>query len=538
MNDRRRLKSPRAIIRPALSGSRAAVIGTLLVLADGALAHNTHTIPFVTPASNTVQQTFVRIINREERGGTIEIRAIDDSGTRHGPVTLTLGPKATVHLNSGDLEAGNPGKGLPLGVGDGEGNWRLELDTALDIEPLGYIRTVTGFVTPLHDVVEDGIGAQHHVVFFNPARNTSQRSLLRIVNLSNTRTEVEIAGRDDKGAVPEESVRFTLEGDAARILSAADLENGAEGLVGKFGRGSGKWQLFVTASARVLVMNLMESATGNLSNLSRTTARPEPGRFRFIRTGADRGTITVTGGPITVTGGSEDSFCKVNLQFSSTTTGTIVPVAVAKVHAEDFAPANRAEFEKLFENVRSSYSFSGGRFTISSYGGTYEYRKLWPNAAGLLLSHDDRRGYAYDEKCTVIATFESAQAGNFAAWCNECTLSGCEDEYHPPQRWEITGWLSGLAPADNDAFNDDFCGKRLTITDVDDSTDPEPDYYIEFIDTGVLRTSRTLLATRRTPNRTTTSNSSIPGCSGRAARCWRARSVRARQQPGGSRFGD
>ena len=486
MNERTCTTFERRNIRSGISGTRALVAAFLLVCAQGAPAHSTHTIPFMTPASNEVQQGFVRIINRSDRAGTVEIHATDDSGDRRGPVTLSMGAHATGNFNSGDLERGSASKGLPEGVGDGDGNWRLELDTTLDIDPLGYIRTASGFVTSLHDVVEDGIGAQHHVVFFNPAKNDEQQSLLRIINLSDTETDVVIEGRDDRGAAPPEGdVRFTLQGRAARMISAQDLENGDDGLDGRFGKGTGKWQLFITANHPILVMNLMHSVEGNLlSNLSGTTDRVEPGRYFYTRTGADRGTIAVTGD-------FDGSFCTINLQFSSTAAGSIIPVV--KVHATDYAPADRAEFEELFEDVRSSYSFSGGRFTQGGYRGAYEYRKLWPNVAGLLLSFDDRRSYEYDEKCTVIATFESARAGNFAAYCNECTLGGCEDEYYPPRRWEISGALEGLSPADNNGFNDSFCGKRLTITNADDSVDADSNYFIEFIDTGVLRTSSTLL---------------------------------------------
>ena len=468
-----------------ISGTGALAVAFFLVCAQAALAHSTHTIPYMTPASNEVQQGFVRIVNRSDEAGTVEIHAIDDSGTRFGPVYLSLGPEETENFNSDDLETGNADKGLPEGVGDGEGNWRLELDTDLDIDPLGYIRTESGFVTSLHDVVEDGIGAVHHVVFFNPASNRLQRSQLRIINLSEMENDVVIEGRDDDGrAPPEGHLQFTLNAHAARTIDAEQLENGDDGLVGQFGNGEGKWQLFITADHPILVMNLMASEEGKLSNLSGTTARVEPGQYSYTRTGADRGTIAVTGD-------FDGNFCTINLQFSSTTTGSIIPLVT--VHAMDYAPANQAEFEELFEGVSSSYSFSDGRFTDGGYSGTYQYRRLWPNVAGLVLSYSDRRRYDYYEKCNVVATFESAHAGRFATYCIECTANDCDDDYYPPRRWEISGALEGLSPADNDGFNDSFCGKRLTITNTYGSVDADPDYYIDFIDTGVLRTSSTLL---------------------------------------------
>ena len=88
-----------------------------------------------------------------------------------GPVFLSLGAKETRHFNSWDLEQGNPIKGLSsgVGVGVGEGNWRLEFETMLDIEPLAYVRTTDGFLTSMHEVVPArGDSMSHHVPIFNP----------------------------------------------------------------------------------------------------------------------------------------------------------------------------------------------------------------------------------------------------------------------------------------------------------------------------------------------------------------------------------
>ena len=97
-------------------------------------------------------------------------------------------------------------RGFRRGIGDGEGDWRLELSTDLDIEPLAYIRTSDGFVTSVHDVVQPEVvpagsnpgGAVspilYHVRFFNPGSNAYQVSRLRLINASGTETAVTITG--------------------------------------------------------------------------------------------------------------------------------------------------------------------------------------------------------------------------------------------------------------------------------------------------------------------------------------------------------
>ena len=114
------------------------------------LAQTEHTLPLVMAASNRVQQGWVRIINHSNRAGAVEIVAIDDSGERFGPVTLSLDALEAVNFDAVDLEEGNAF--LSGGVGNGEGNWHLQITAELNIEPLAYVRKRDGSVTSLHDV--------------------------------------------------------------------------------------------------------------------------------------------------------------------------------------------------------------------------------------------------------------------------------------------------------------------------------------------------------------------------------------------------
>ena len=229
-----------------------------------------HAVPLVTSADNESRQGFVRIINRSERTGTVQIHAIDDEGHRFVPIELSLDAKQTRHFNSKDLEDGNPTKGLSRGVGGGTGNWRLELETDLDIEVLAYIRTPDGFLTNIHQVAaqaDDG-SMRFHVPIFNPGKNVDQQSLLRLINLGDSAAVIEITGLDDQGKPPEARVSLTLPAGAADLLTAGELEQGTDEFSGRFGVGSGKWQLFVSANRPIQVMSLLLSPTGNLTNLS------------------------------------------------------------------------------------------------------------------------------------------------------------------------------------------------------------------------------------------------------------------------------
>ena len=216
------------------------------------------------------RQGFVRVFNRSGSSGEVRVTAIDDSGTRAGPVTLSIRSSETRAFNSQDLEEGNAGKGLSGGVGPGMGDWRLEFESDLDIEVAAYIRTRDGFLTAMHDLVvfDDHWGA-YHVPLFNPASNTNQRSRLRLINAdADDSVNVTIDGYDDNWDRGASRVELRLLPGSVHTLNAGELENGGPDLTGRLGDGDGKWRLFIEADGKIHVVNLLDSVSGDLTNLS------------------------------------------------------------------------------------------------------------------------------------------------------------------------------------------------------------------------------------------------------------------------------
>ena len=229
-----------------------------------------HVLPLFMSTSNLDQQGFVRVINHSDEAATVRIFGVDDAGQRRGPAQLTLPARQVIHLNSEDMEQGNADKLLSNGLGPADGNWRLHLHSAQDIEPKAYIRTRRdGFLTSMFAVAPEG-RMRHRVSIFNPASNYRQRSWLRLVNLSGQPAAVTITGLDDRGQPGADGgpVTLTLPANAARAVTSEDIENGGDGLEGSLGDGAVKWRLAVTADRPILVMSLMDTPTGHLSNLS------------------------------------------------------------------------------------------------------------------------------------------------------------------------------------------------------------------------------------------------------------------------------
>ncbi len=246
-----------------LSGEALSVLGSLRESGVTVLAGEA--VPYF-PAAGGDREGFVRIVNRSNRDGEVFVEAVDDAGVRVGPVRIGVGARRAVHFNSADLENGNAAKGLDTGIGrPTAGDWRLAVMSPLDVEVLSYVRTEDGFVTAMHDVAPDAV-----LPTFNPASNTRQRSILRVVNTEAERARWATGGYDDRGAWYPMVGAVEVQPGRALTLTAQELEN-----VHGLGDGNGKWRLRVRGFPW-LAMSLLDSPTGHLTNLSTVPDNAEP----------------------------------------------------------------------------------------------------------------------------------------------------------------------------------------------------------------------------------------------------------------------
>ena len=243
---------------------------TNLSTAPAAAADGLWRVPLF-PAAASPREGFVRIANHGA-AGEVAVWAVDDGGVRVGPLTLPLGARQTAHFTSADLERGNAAKGLAVGVGaPTQGDWRLELASTADVRVTSFVRAAGGFLASMHDVVA-AEGNSHRVLFFNPADNTRQASLLRLVNDGEAAAAVTVTGVDDAGK-PSGQARASIAAGQAATFTAEQLEEGGAGLSGRLGDGEGKWRLRIASDRPLRVMNLLASTGGHLANLS-TGGRP------------------------------------------------------------------------------------------------------------------------------------------------------------------------------------------------------------------------------------------------------------------------
>ena len=335
-----------------------------------------YTLPLlVSPGGSGQPEGVVRILNGTEESGTVEIYAIDDAGTRSGPVTFTLNASAAVEYTASGLrDCSNTQQGRSGCLDPQVGDARLEIETDLDIVPLAFVRAPDGTLSPMHDTVrgeagDESGGYTYEVPVFNPSTDLTQVSRLRLINPGDAAASVAIGGRDDSGApATGGEVTLTLPAGGAKTLTAQQIEAGDAGLTGRLGAGVGKWRLTVSSDRPLEVVNIVASSTGYWNNLSTTAvagAAPvdrDAFAARFLDTGIGLRTD------------------------SGYTTFTAVDVD---------------RFTETGESDGAAVSFTG----------RYAYEAIGPDAGRLTVSYDDGR------QCGRNLYFATLDGGWFAAFC-------------------------------------------------------------------------------------------------------------------------
>lgn len=225
-------------------------------------------VEYIPAADDPDIQGFVRFTNPSASSVRVLIQGIDDYGNYSQQAYLTVPAYATVPVNSTDLENGNVSKGLEGSLGDGQGDWRIELFSESKLDVSAYIRTNNGFLTSMNSIAPSQTGVTHTVPIFNPASNTSKVSVLRLINISSNPNTFTISGIDDAGNDSARQVSVTVNGLSTIEITAQELENGGDLIETGIGSGSGKWRLTVTSEFASRIINLMTLDGGYLSNLS------------------------------------------------------------------------------------------------------------------------------------------------------------------------------------------------------------------------------------------------------------------------------
>ena len=232
------------------------------------LTRLTH-LPLLSPASwYPATRGIIRVVNASDQYGYVTVHAIDDTGTRFAPMEIELDPWGASQLSSASLEDR---------IGEGEGFWRLELSTNLNLRAQAFMRFSDNNLAPMHDVIPLYSKTDSHYVYhaakFFPAKHAAHVSWLRLINPTASSLRVDMVSAPDRGGDYSSfdrgrAVWIRLRPHESRWLSSEHLEEEVFGLGGRLGALTQGHHLFIRSSKPVWAMNLMRNPTGRFFNIS------------------------------------------------------------------------------------------------------------------------------------------------------------------------------------------------------------------------------------------------------------------------------
>ena len=225
-----------------------------------------HRVALFHPADGVDATGRLRLTNRGAQALRAEITGVDDTGSSpDGMVSVEIGADESVLLTAAELEAG--GSNLLGALGDGEGQWRLDIASDGDLAVMNLVETSDGNLTNLSGATATTVPAREaHVVdrFPSSADMPSEQGVLRIVNNSGRPASVRIEPNDSAGW-RHAPLTLTLGAGEAANLGTWDLElgNAAKGLSGIAGPGTGgPWRLSISSDRDIEVLTYVRSPSG------------------------------------------------------------------------------------------------------------------------------------------------------------------------------------------------------------------------------------------------------------------------------------
>ncbi|MYH15661.1 MAG: hypothetical protein F4149_10865 [Gammaproteobacteria bacterium] len=204
------------------------------------------------PASNWRQVSRLRLVNPSEEDAGATVTGVDDEGRSPGsPVVLTLPAGSACEVDAPALESG---RGLACGepqagLGNGEGKWRLLIESEGPLVAMGLLSSPAGQLSNLSGTAAPDAEGVWHVPLFPPTSDPDGRQgFVRVASRSNRNGAVTVRAFDDSD-VPYRPLTLSLAANTAAQFNSDDLElgNPGKGLKGSTGPGTGAWRLALSS---------------------------------------------------------------------------------------------------------------------------------------------------------------------------------------------------------------------------------------------------------------------------------------------------
>jgi len=225
------------------------------------------------PGKNRDQQSLLRLVNVDNVDAELSITGIDDKGRSPGEgVSVALPVGASRTFTAAELESGS---GMEGSIGDGDGKWRLILETEQAIVAMSLLSTSSGHLTNLSTAPHNERYGDHLVPLFPSASDPNGRQgFLRVVNLSGEAGEVRVEAVDDRGRSYPPATLAIGAGET-RHFNSDDLElgNPNKGLAGGTGAGVGDWRLALSSELEIQVLSYIRMDDGFMTAMHDTVPR-------------------------------------------------------------------------------------------------------------------------------------------------------------------------------------------------------------------------------------------------------------------------
>ena len=181
------------------------------------------------PGSNTGRVSRLRLVNPGEEAAEVSIAGVDDRGRSSvGEVTTTIPAGASRTFTAADLESGSDG--LEGMLGDGEGKWRLMVESAQPIVAMSLLSDTAGHLTNLSTAPGRGSQGIPDLVVVSSSVSNAEPVAGATFTLSAT-------VRNDGGAsAPVTVLRFVRSSDAT--ITVTDRAVGTDAVAGLAASGS------------------------------------------------------------------------------------------------------------------------------------------------------------------------------------------------------------------------------------------------------------------------------------------------------------
>jgi len=251
------------VVQHLMRGRNGALWSVPSAWTRGAGTHRVALFPSAVDGAG--REGVLRLVNRSPEPGEVRIEAFDGTGREYGALEVRMAAGRALHVNSRDLEYGNARKGLRGGTGAGEGDWRVEVTSVLNLEVQGLIRSSGGLLQAVRGTTgrarPEG-GMRYEAPLFHGGAHAGQESELRLSNDGGGEALVRVHAVDAAGVRSSREVAVALAAGTALRLRAADLEAAETG-------GPGAWRLVVESDREIGVLSLGVGSDGSLADLSR-----------------------------------------------------------------------------------------------------------------------------------------------------------------------------------------------------------------------------------------------------------------------------